>query len=248
MRLAIFSDVHGNLEGLQAFLERVHRQNVDRFCCLGDLVGYGPNPNECVDLIRSLGRTVVTLGNHDWAALDVQNRGAGLNPMALEALRWTNRQLGPEQRLYLERLKPIVDTASYTFAHASAYQPMRWDYLLPRNFWKILQCFRAAAGRLIFVGHTHAPLVMNENGDPLLPGERYPDGTEFRDDGRSRLIINPGSIGQPRDDILKPCYLIYDTQELVITWYRLSDYDPEPTVRKIIQSDLPEECAWQLLH
>ena len=243
MRLAVFSDVHGNLEALQAFLERVKDQKVDRLCCLGDLIGYGPNPNECVELVKAHPKMNVVLGNHDWAVNNTNNLSVDMNPVALEAIQWTDKVLTTANREYLKSLPAYINMEPFTFVHASAFRPLRWRYLHPGKPFRVWMCLRFAAGRIVAVGHTHSPVIMGSQGSSLMPDNRFEEGTEFQDHGDARFLFNPGSIGQPRDRVLRPSYVIYDTNARTLTWHRIMEYDCDATIAKIISSGLPEKCA-----
>ena len=245
--MAVFSDLHGNLEALDAFIKRVRSQNVDRLCCLGDLVGYGPSPNECVQLVMSLPRLNVVLGNHDWAAYNPGDTSLGLNPTALEAMQWTQDELTSSSLDFLRALRPMIDMGQFTFVHSSAYKPFKWQYLLPGRHFLVWMCFRFAAGRVVFSGHTHVPVLMDDGGRSILPRCEFPDGLVYRDDGKTRLLVNPGSLGQPRDQIHLPSYVIYDTDASTLTWHRISEYDCNVTIRKILNSGLPRESAYLLM-
>jgi predicted phosphodiesterase len=247
MRIAVFSDVHGNLEALEAFLERIREQDVDRICCLGDLVGYGPNPNECVEMVRSLPGINVVLGNHDWAMNNQGSLSVDMSPVALEGIQWTDRYLTPENRTYLKSLPTSIDMGPFTFVHASSFRPLRWQYLRPGKPFRTWLCMRYAAGRIVAIGHTHAPAIMDAQGSAIMPDNDFSDAMEFQDDGHSRFLVNPGSIGQPRDKLLRPSYMIYDTRSMKMTWHRLTEYDCFITLRKILHSGLPDDSAWLLL-
>lgn len=246
MRIAVFSDLHGNLEALLAFRKRIGEQDIDRICCLGDLVGYGPDPNECIELVRSLPRINVTLGNHDWAAFKPGDTSFDMSPVALEAIQWTDRVLTRRNREYLMRLEPMVDMGPFTFVHSSAHRPLKWQYLKAGKTFGVRMCMRAATGRIVFTGHTHVPLVLDERGCNLMPESNFGDGTKYLDAAGRRMLVNPGSLGQPRDGIVQPSYVIYDTSSSALTWYRLSEYDPEVTIDKIVSAGLPVQCAWML--
>jgi predicted phosphodiesterase len=247
MRLAVFSDLHGNLEALQAFIERIKTQDVDRLCCLGDLVGYGPNPNECVETVRSLPKVNVVLGNHDWAAYNPGDTSFDLNPVALEAIQWTQTVLSTTNMDYLKGLPPMIDMGQFTFVHTSAYKPFSWQYLVPGRNVRVWMCFRFAAGRIVFTGHTHVPVLMDDRGRSLLPECDFRDGFVHTDDGKSRLLVNPGSLGQPRDRMSMPSYVIYDTETKTVSWHRILRYDCHITIRKILSSGLPPGSAHFLL-
>jgi predicted phosphodiesterase len=246
MRLAVFSDVHGNLEALEIFLDTISLQRVDRLFCLGDSIGYGPNPNECLELLRSLDQAVVLMGNHEWAALNLGEARWQMNPIAFKAMMWTEQRLTKAGIDYIRGLPISAELDPCVFFHDSAYRPERWDYIRPKDRLKTGLCLEFATNRIVCVGHTHKPMLLETNGDPVLAATLFSDGTSYRDDGESKLIVNPGSIGQPRDHASLPSYIIYDSSDQTITWHRLSDYDPSVTAEKILSTDLPSELAYYL--
>lgn len=243
MRLAVFSDVHGNLEALEAFFHHVREIGVDEFACLGDIIGYGPNPNECLEKVRSLPEIGVTLGNHEWASLNLEESSAGMSPMVYDSIVWTEKHLNSVSRKYIAGLQCKIERGIYTFVHASAFQPKKWEYLTSVKKIEIMHCCRSSSTRITFVGHTHRPMILDSRGNPLLNDETFPNGTVYSDDGTQRLLVNPGSIGQPRDTLRKPCYVIHDTVSNEFIWYRLNNYDPKITAKRILATDLPKECA-----
>lgn len=210
MRCAIISDIHGNLEALQAVL--ADAGEIDEIWCLGDLVGYGPEPNACVEVLRSRGARCVA-GNHDWASIGKMDT-ADFNPEASEAAQWTGAQLTPEHRAFLEGLPVQLQAGGmgeFTLVHGSPRDPV-WEYLT-----------HVSAARLNFsyfqtpyclVGHTHVPLMFQRP----WPDDRATDyqtvvpeaGTPLAL-GQHRLIVNPGSVGQPRDGNPDAAYMIYQS-------------------------------------
>lgn len=247
MRLAIFSDVHGNLEALEIFLEALTNDRVDRLFCLGDSVGYGPNPNECLELIRSINNIVVLMGNHEWALLNMATAQRSMNPVAFKAIDWTRLRLTDANFDYISCLPIGAEYGSFCFFHASAHSPEQWDYVRPGDSVTVQSCFNSSTQRITCVGHTHRPMLLDINGDQVLPTVLFSDGTSYQEDGKSNLIINPGSIGQPRDHSHLPCYVIYDSDTCSITWRRLSDYDASITAAKIFASGLPAKLAYYLI-
>ncbi len=234
MRLAIISDVHANLEALEAVLKDASSKGLDQIVCLGDVVGYGPNPRECADLIRSHCSFTIR-GNHEDALL----AGAeGFNPFARKAIDWTRDELkrmdpatgdGAEQWTFLTSLPLTHSEWSVDFVHGSPRDPVN-EYLFGDDvrFWdqrKYMDIFGAFSGTL-FVGHTHIPCVITESADYLLPGAingSYRTGAE-------KAIVNVGSIGQPRDRDWRASYA--ELHDGDVRFYRV-EYDVETTVSKI---------------
>jgi predicted phosphodiesterase len=209
MRCAIISDIHGNLDALEAVL--ADAGPVDAIWCLGDLVGYGPEPNACVEALRQAGALCVA-GNHDWAAIGKMDT-ADFNPEASEAALWTGAQLTPQHRDYLQNLPTQLSagpSGEFTLVHGSPRDPV-WEYLT-----------HLSAARLNFpffqtpyclVGHTHVPLVFQQPW-PDDRAEEYetlvPEPGQPLTLGPRRLIVNPGSVGQPRDGNPDASYMLYE--------------------------------------
>lgn len=210
MRCAIISDVHGNLDALQAVL--ADASAVDQIWCLGDLVGYGPEPNECVALLRERGALCVA-GNHDWAAIGKMDT-SDFNPEASEAARWTSIQLTPEHREYLASLPETLqvgETGQFTLAHGSPREPV-WEYLTHISVARLN--FDYFQTPYCFVGHTHVPLLFERPvASERTPQYRtiVPQADTPLELGAHRLIINPGSIGQPRDGNPHAAYMLYES-------------------------------------
>ncbi len=243
MRLMIFSDVHGNLEALQSVLADAATRNVHRRICLGDLVGYGPFPEECIDLVRGLKNCRCIAGNHDVTAL-WQTSPYGMSAAAKEVILWTMDQLSDSSKEYLAALPDRLDLADMTFVHANPYNPRGWRYVLDRKY--ALRSFAATKCRNLFIGHSHRPLVIVKKH--LLAVELQPavGSTQFTISDRKRRIINCGSVGQPRDRNVQSCYLIFDSRSKQLEFYRVA-YDVEKTARAILEADLPDVLSRRLL-
>ncbi len=238
MRYGIFSDIHGNLEALQAVLAELDSRHVDMKICLGDLVGYGPDPNECVEIVREQAQ-VILAGNHDHAAIGRVDTSY-FNLYARQAVEWTARHLTPESKAFLESLPFEEYLDDFTVVHATPEDPRRWDYLT--SVGDALRNFPKFKGQVCFVGHSHVPIVvaLRSNGtceverdNPLSfrPGDRY--------------IVNVGSVGQPRDMNPDAAFAIYDD---VAKEYELCrvPYDVAATQEKIIRAGLPYFLAERL--
>ncbi|MDQ6695604.1 MAG: metallophosphatase family protein [Chloroflexota bacterium] len=218
MRIGIITDIHGNYVALRTVLQ--HMGNVDALWCLGDIVGYGPQPNECIEAISEYAHLCVP-GNHDWGTLGRLDRQA-FNRDARAILEWTLKELTPGNKEYLESL-PLTLTAmtsSFTIVHASPRDPM-WEYLL--DLFDAAECFPLFHSRYCFVGHTHVPLIFrNVHGQVKAevpePGGRlrissrpYKKGVE--EPGWERMIVNPGSVGQPRDGDPRSAYMVLEVPD-----------------------------------
>jgi predicted phosphodiesterase len=232
MRVAIISDIHSNLEALQKAFEIIDEKNVDEVICLGDLVGYGANPNECVDLTRQRASCVL-LGNHDQAAFDL-SQTEHFNRHARTAAYWTNQTLTQENLEYLKALHFQHVINDLTFVHASPKDPDQWEYIFSAHEAKIN--FESFQTRICFVGHTHIPGVFPE--DPKMQRSRITR--------ESRNIINVGSVGQPRDGNWKLSFGVFDTSSWTYELIR-SEYDVQAASAKIVAADLPRFLADRLL-
>ncbi len=247
MKLVVFSDVHGNLEALDLFMEHSVSLGADLYVCLGDMIGYGPNPNECLEKIKNLAGENIVMGNHEWAALNLEDSAGYMNPMAYDAIVWTRRALTGRNLEFIDGLPEKIEMGQFTFVHSSAFRPLRWEYLFVGKSLGIALCLRHSNTRITFVGHTHRPMIADQSGRSLLEKSLVEDGTTFADNGEGKILINPGSLGQPRENSAKPCYVLIDTDANLITWRRLHGYDPGTTARKILATDLPVECAYYLI-
>lgn len=235
MRTAIVSDIHGNLEALQAVLTDLRTQGCDRTICLGDIVGYGPNPCECLDLVTKLDGCV--LGNHDYGALIDPE---GFSAAAEQAIFWTRRQLenpdSPEEskrRLeFIARLPRTISDGNILFVHGSVRNPLN-EYVFPEDVYnrrKMEKLFSMVQG-YSFQGHTHAPGIFSVNLQFQRPDE-FGYKTQLPSD---KAMINVGSVGQPRDGDWRSCYVILEGQTVE---YRRVEYDIDTTIQKIF--DIPE--------
>jgi diadenosine tetraphosphatase ApaH/serine/threonine PP2A family protein phosphatase len=235
MRLMIFSDIHGNLEALQRVLKDSSKYDVHRSICLGDLVGYGPYPNECIEAVRHVKNCRCLAGNHDVAAL-WETSPYGMSEAAKEAILWTMDQLSPANKAYLTSLPDRLDLGDITFVHANPYNPKGWRYVMNRKY--ALRSFAATRSRFIFIGHSHRPLVISKKHWLAVTIEAMTgDSTHLANDSKRR-IVNCGSVGQPRDHDPRACYLIYDTRKQTLHFHRV-EYDVQKTVKAIQDANLP---------
>ena len=235
MRLMIFSDIHGNLEALQEVCKDSSTRNVHRSIFLGDLVGYGPYPNECIELVRNLKNCRCLAGNHDVATL-WETSPYGMSKAAKEAILWTMDQLSPENKAYLSSLPDRLDLGEMTFVHANPYNPKGWRYVMDRKY--VLRSFAATRSRIVFIGHSHRPLIISKNHWLKVSIETIVGDIKSAVNDSRRRIINCGSVGQPRDDDPRACYLIYDTRKQTIHFHRVG-YDVQKTVQAIQNANLP---------
>jgi len=233
MRYVIIADIHANLAAFTAVLADAERRGkVEEVWCLGDVVGYGPDPHECIALLRQTNHICVA-GNHDWAAigkLDTSN----FNPDAAAACHWTEQQLSSEDVDYLSNLPLIMQRGDFTLVHGSPKEPIR-EYLLSTSNAK--DNFAYFHSQFCLVGHSHMPLVFscNETGDCSF--SQFLTDTELTL-GKNRLIINPGGAGQPRDGNPLASYAIYDSETVLFKLYRVP-YDINATQARMVEHGLP---------
>jgi len=240
MRYAIIADIHSNLAAFTAVLDDIERRGgVEEVWCLGDVVGYGPDPHQCIELLRQYNHICVA-GNHDWAAIGKVDT-SDFNPDAAAACHWTARQLSPEDIRYLESLPLVVQRGDFTLVHGSPRDPI-WEYLLSTG--SARQNFAYFQSQFCLIGHSHVPLVFeyNETGACLF--------SEFPADSvltlaENRLMINPGGVGQPRDGDPRASYAIYDNEARSITHYRIP-YDIGATQSRMMEHGLPRRLVARL--
>ncbi len=207
--------------------------------CLGDVVGYGPDPHQCIELLRQH-KHVCVAGNHDWAAIG-KVATSKFNPDAASACCWTARQLTAEDIVYLENLPPVIQKEDFTLAHGSPRDPI-WEYLASLSSAK--QNFTCFQSQFCLVGHSHVPLVFSLNEAGACVSSRFLPNIGLVL-GKSRLIINPGGIGQPRDGDPRASYAIYDSEAMVIRLYRVS-YDVRATQDRMVKYNLPMRLVARL--
>jgi diadenosine tetraphosphatase ApaH/serine/threonine PP2A family protein phosphatase len=240
MRVAVISDIHANLHALEAVLAEIDGEDPAEVWCLGDVVGYGPRPNECCDLVRQ--RAAHSLcGNHDLAALGSLDIAEFAGDASRAAL-WTSHELGAEQRAWLQTLKPQGRVDGAELYHGSPRDPV-WEYVLSEQV--ALASLRATEAPLVLVGHSHVALALGAE-DGLVQGGLAPGGTVV-DLGARRWLVNPGSVGQPRDGDARAAWLLVDLDARVATFRRIT-YDVEQTQAEIRARGLPEGLASRLSH
>ncbi len=233
MRYAVFSDIHSNLPALKAVLEDANQIGFDEIICLGDLVGYGPNPNECIETVFSYRNNSIA-GNHDWGAIDKVDLII-FNRDARQALNWTRSELSQEHNDILSNLpvsKPMAE--GILLSHGSPRKPV-WEYLVDTN--AASANFDKFDFELALVGHTHLPLVFELNSTKRVK-HLMPDVNEPIDYAGKRMILNPGSVGQPRDMNPQASYAILDTGEKQWTFHRVA-YPVEETQKRMEKLKLP---------
>lgn len=239
MRYCVFGDVHGNLEALDAVIADARRQGVDRWVCVGDIVGYGASPSECIDRVQSLTMHVVA-GNHDCATVG-RTELEYFNLIARDAVLWTRTQLSPADKKFLRDLPLTLAVDDLLLAHATVHEPELFGYIDCDS--SARRSFEAMDGKLAFVGHSHVPVAFFYDDKKQV---LYTKDPFFELDIGSKAIVNAGSVGQPRDDDPRACYAIYDSRRRTVAIYRIQ-YDVEEAKRKILDAGLPEVLGMRLL-
>lgn len=230
MRLAIISDIHSNLLALQKSLELISERNVDAVVCLGDLIGYGANPNECIGLVRNTTPHIL-LGNHDEAAIEL-SKTEFFNPLARVAAEWTSKELTEENADFIRRLPYTLELDGLLFVHSSPFEPAEWHYILSAadaqfNFYYFDQ-------QACFLGHSHVPAFYCDDGSTreFVPGKKF--------------LINVGSIGQPRDNDWRLSMSFFDTETGSYENIR-AEYDVKEAAGRIRKAGLPGPLADRLM-
>ncbi len=246
MRFFILSDIHSNIEALQVCVQRANLAGYDSVFCCGDIVGYGPNPVEAIDGIRALDAVVIR-GNHDRVAAS-QDDASEFNPHARRAVFWTRSVLPDAYRNYLASLPlgPVsVDKDAQLVHGAITHED---DYIFtPAD---AAQNLRIAEKRFTFFGHSHFPAVFanDMSGAPVNPPTyEFDEFTAVRCDGNQRFLINPGSVGQPRDGDPRASFLIWDLERCRLEFYRV-EYPLEVTQQKMREANLPPYLIERLAH
>lgn len=234
--IAFISDIHGNLQALEAVLKDIGGLGIKEIICLGDIVGYGGNPVECVERVREA-CAVSLIGNHDhYAAHDGPVKGARSG--VSEVIQWTRQQLSDEQRQWLRDRLVSHEGDDYQAVHASLHNPIEWPYIILAGAAELH--FKHQVKPVCFVGHTHQPTMW-------LEGEEGAVGKTSLENLRPgrKQVVNVGSVGQPRDGDERACYLVYRRPHADV-WWRRVPYDIEAAETAIINAGLPPEYAARL--
>jgi diadenosine tetraphosphatase ApaH/serine/threonine PP2A family protein phosphatase len=233
MRYAIVADIHANLAAFMAVLVDIeHRGEAEEVWCLGDIVGYGPEPHQCIELLRQTNHICVA-GNHDLAAIGEVDTYE-FNPDAAAACQWTARQLTPQDVAYIKSLPLVIEKDDFTLAHGSPREPI-WEYILSISTAR--QNFAYFKSKFCLVSHSHVPLVFSYGKTGSCSFSQFSDNEELVL-GEERLIINPGAVGQPRDGDPRASYAIYDSEMGKVNLYRVP-YDIAATQAKMVEQRLP---------
>jgi diadenosine tetraphosphatase ApaH/serine/threonine PP2A family protein phosphatase len=239
---AVISDIHGNLEALEAVLRDVP-DRIERVYCLGDVIGYGANPNKCCDLVRSFEMPTIS-GNHDLAVTDLSTDLAWFNPVAAEAIEWTREQLTEENAYFLRTLSRTMREGRTLFVHGSVRDPDEYivNAAVGRENIAVLKK-ECPDVQVCFFGHTHVKAISPSPNGPITGSEAF-DLTSG-----SPYLVNPGSVGQPRDgDTFASYVLAEDTPDGTRAAYRFVEYDVAKAQAKIRTAGLPAMLADRLAY
>ena len=236
MRFAIFSDIHANLEALEAVLADAHKRKSTHFVCLGDVVGYNANPHECVERIRKLDCPIVK-GNHDEQG-SLPESSSDFNELAERAIKWTRDNLAEEEKQWLRELPLQKQVRDFTIVHATLDTPAQWGYVF--NNLDAAASFTYQHTTVCFFGHSHVPMVFIRDD-----GVRRESIEHIRIESTKKYFINMGSVGQPRDGNWRAAYCIYDMENNLVEQFRVK-YDLAVAQRKIIKAGLPRLLAERL--
>jgi predicted phosphodiesterase len=239
MRYGIFADIHSNLEALDTVIAAYRKETIDKYFCVGDVVGYAANPNECAEKIKALCEIAVA-GNHDWAAVNLLSIEY-FNPVARQAILWTRDNLDERSKSFLESLKLIHRNNDLTLVHGTLDNPQDFNYMIDG---RIAQgTFELLETKICFVGHSHIAGIFIKHKDGRI---EYCEEERVKIQDENSYIVNVGSIGQPRDNNPRAAYSIYDTDKKEIQIKR-ADYDIQKTRERIINAGLPRFLGDRLI-
>ena len=237
MKYAIISDIHANADALESVLADIDDRRVESIICLGDIVGYGPEPDRCIDLIR--GQCAFSImGNHDHAVLGLTDTSY-FNPYARRAVEWTQKQISDESRRFLLSCPFTVSDEGCFFVHASPHLPAEWKYIISRR--DAMHNFDDFSERICFVGHSHIPVTFCRVQNRV----RLVEEKSWQIDSDEKCIVNVGSVGQPRDNNPQSSYGIFDNESGLFDLIRVS-YNVSSTQSKMKQHQLPEYLIQRL--
>jgi predicted phosphodiesterase len=239
MRVAVLSDIHGNLEAFRTVLGRLADLQADRMVCLGDIVGYGAQPNECIEIVRSE-KILAVLGNHDTRATGMEEPD-DFNPTAARAVLWTREQLTDQNREFLASLPREMAIENAFLVHGSIHDTDRYIFTA-RDVRDNFEMLGELSGPplICFFGHTHLPVAVSAGN-----GIRQERGEKLLLVADSRYLVNPGAVGQPRDGDPRAAFAVYDTDDRSVIFHRV-EYDIAAAQDRIIRAGLPPQLAERL--
>lgn len=221
MRYAVFSDIHGNLEALEAVVDALKKEKVERYFCAGDIVGYASDPKPCIRIIREI-NCLTVCGNHDRAVADLIDY-SGLAVYACASIDWTKTQLDDSDKDYLKGLPLKYEDEEITLVHGSLERPEEFNYIFGSA--DASRTLGLCRSKICFIGHTHSPAKFTDGG---------------------KRLVNVGSVGQPRDHDPRAAYCVYDIDKGTSEIKRIK-YDVRKAMNKILDAGLPEPLAYRLL-
>lgn len=233
----IFSDIHSNLEALQAVLTDMHEQGVTHPICLGDIVGYNASPRECVKVVQTIGCPVIK-GNHDEIVAQ-KGGGENFNALAGEGIAHSRKSLNRDEKQFLAGLPMVLKKKGATFVHASLDDPAHWNYV--NSDLEAESSFTYQQTPLCFVGHTHIPRIYAKNWEV----REIPVTSILHIDKNTRYLINVGSVGQPRDRDWRASYAIFQPDKAIVEFRRV-EYDLKRCQERILGKNLPDPLATRL--
>ncbi len=243
MRYFIFTDIHGNMEAFSAILRFAKKRKINHYLFLGDMVGYGASPNEVMDQLHTLQPINMIRGNHDKAVCCELESVQTFNPIAAAAIHWTRDNVSPENLTYLTEMKkgPEIVHENITICHGS---PFDEDYYIFGEF-DAAEAFLHIETQVTFFGHTHFPFVYTDN-DHIIEGTFLTgNSSEIKIEKGTRYLINPGSVGQPRDRNTRAACAIYDSDAQKISFFRV-EYEIDKAQKRILDAGLPAALAERL--
>lgn len=244
MRLALLTDLHANREALAACLAHAQQQKADQYAFMGDFVGYGADPAWVVETVMAhVERGAVAVqGNHDYSV--TRPARPQMHPEAREVIEWTRGQLSPAQVEFLAKLPLTRQVANMLFVHASAYDPIKWEYVT--GIEQAERSLRATASKIVFSGHVHAPALYRRADDGRMGHHAPQPGARIQLQPQHQYLVIPGAVGQPRDANNAACYALYDDATRELCYHRVP-YDHGAAARRVIGAGLPIVFAMRLV-
>ena len=238
MRYAVISDIHGNLEAFESVLSAISEERVDDYLFLGDAIGYGADPKECLRLLKSLNPVAAIAGNHEWGVLGKLDVSY-FNDTARDAIAWAAKVLDGADREYIESFPLVYQDEKVTLVHGTLNMPEEFYYIFDNE--DAYVTLSQMNNSLCFVGHSHVPGIFSFDHNKV----ECMDRTDIKMDGENRYLVNVGSVGQPRDGDPKASFAVYDDEELTVEIKR-AEYDVKKAQRKILNAGLPAKLAERL--
>lgn len=238
MRYAVISDIHSNLEAFQAVIECLAREKIDKYLCLGDVIGYGADPHACLRLLQSLKPDVLIAGNHEWAVLDLIDI-EDFSELAKEAVVWTKSVLTEAEIEYLKSFRLIYESEKFILVHGTLDEPGKFYYIL--SDYDAYNTMKLMKAPVCFAGHSHVSGIFYSDNGSI----KYTRTSKVRIDYTRKYVINPGSVGQPRDSDPNAACAIYDDRASTIEIKRIP-YDISTAQKKILEEGLPRMFASRL--